>query len=191
MFHTDSPRERVERIESSPERIASLEEATGFGSNLYVHNIRVSLLAFALGAATLVGGLWLLFYNGVILGAVAATYVLDGVQVFFLAWVGPHGALELPAIVFSGAAGLRLGQALLLPGDRSTRAALREAMPDVARMLLGVMAILVVAGLIEGSFSQFTAKSFPYGVKIAVAGAELGLLVAYLFLRPLPERETA
>lgn len=188
LFHTESPRERVEKIESSPERIGSLEEATAFGSNLYVHNIRVSFLAFALGAATLVGGLWLLFYNGVVLGAVAATYVLDGVHVFFLAWVGPHGALELPAIVFSGAAGLRLGQALILPGNRSTRAALREAMPDVARMLVGVMAILVVAGLVEGSFSQFTARSFPHGVKIAVAAVELGLLVAYLFLRPLPAR---
>ena len=191
MFHTESPRDRVEKIESSPERIASLADATGFGSNLYVHNIRVSFLAFALGAATVVGGLWLLFYNGVVLGAVAATYVLDGVHVFFLAWVGPHGALELPAIVFSGAAGLRLGQALLLPGSRSTRAALREAMPDVACMLLGVMAILVVAGLVEGSFSQFTARSFPYGVKIAVAVTELALLVAYLFLRPLPRGDAA
>ena len=186
IFHTESPRERVEKIESSPERIASLEDAAGFGSNLYVHNIRVSFLAFALGAATLVGGLWLLFYNGVVLGALAATYALDGVHVFFMAWVGPHGALEIPAIVFSGAAGLRLGQALILPGDRSARAALRDAMPDVARMLLGVLVILVVAGLVEGSFSQFTARSFPHGLKIAVAVVELGLLVAYLFLRPLP-----
>jgi uncharacterized membrane protein SpoIIM required for sporulation len=186
MFHTESPRDRVEKIESSPERVASLEDAASFGSSLYVHNIRVSFLAFALGAATLVGGLWLIFYNGVVLGAVAATYALDGVHVFFLAWVGPHGALELPAIVFSGAAGLRLGQALLLPGDRTTRAALREAMPDVARMLCGVMAILVVAGLIEGSFSQFTARSFPYSLKIAVAAVELALLVGYLFLRPMP-----
>jgi uncharacterized membrane protein SpoIIM required for sporulation len=191
MFHTESPRERVEKIESAPERIASLADAAGFGSNLYVHNIRVSFLTFALGAATLVGGLWLLFYNGVVFGAVAATYLLDGVHVFFLAWVGPHGALELPAIVFSGAAGLRLGQALILPGDLSTRAALRAAMPDVARMIVGVMVILVVAGLVEGSFSQFTARSFPYGVKIAVAAAELGLLFAYLFLRPLPAGEEA
>ena len=191
MFHAESPRERVEKIESSPERIASLEDAAGFGSSLYVHNIRVSFLAFALGAATLVGGLWLLFYNGVVLGAVAATYVLDGVHVFFLAWVGPHGALEIPAIVFSGAAGLRLGQALLLPGDRSTRAALREAMPDVARMLCGVIVVLVVAGLVEGSFSQFTARSFPYGLKIAVSVVELSLLVAYLFLRPLPAGDDA
>ena len=191
MFHTESPRDRVEKIESSPERIASLADATGFGSNLYVHNIRVSFLAFALGAATVVGGLWLLFYNGVVLGAVAATYVLDGVHVFFLAWVGPHGALEIPAIVFSGAAGLALGRALFFPGARTTRAALREVTPDVARMLVGVIVILVVAGLVEGSFSQLTARSVPHGLKIGVAAVELGLLFAYLFLRPRPPGEDA
>jgi uncharacterized membrane protein SpoIIM required for sporulation len=191
IFHTESPRERVEKIESSPERIASLEDAATFGSDLYVHNIRVSFLAFTLAAATVVGGLWLLFYNGVVLGAIAAQYLLDGVHVFFLAWVGPHGALEIPAIVFAGAAGLALGRALLFPGDRTARAALREVTPDVARMLVGVMAILVVAGLVEGSFSQFTARTVPHGVKIAVATLELALLAAYLFVRPLPPGEDA
>ena len=106
-FFTESPRERVARIESSEERIDSVGDAAAFGASLYTHNIQVSFLAFTLGALTLVGGIAILFYNGVILGAVAGMYWLDGVQGFFFAWVGPHGALEIPAIVFGGAAGLR------------------------------------------------------------------------------------
>jgi len=181
-FFSQSPRERVERIERGAERIDSVEKASAFGAYLFSHNIQVAFLAFALGALTIVGGYWLLFYNGVILGAVAGMYVLDGVHVFFLAWVGPHGALELPAIIFGAAAGLRLGQALLLPGSLSTPAALRQAFPTVWRMLLATSLVLVLAGLIEGSFSQFSARIFPYPVKIGVALALFLLLVAYLFV---------
>jgi uncharacterized membrane protein SpoIIM required for sporulation len=125
----------------------------------------------------------ILFYNGVILGAVAASYAVDGVGTFFLAWVGPHGALELPAIVFAGAAGLRAGRALLLPGTLSSAAALRAAFPAVFRIMLTTGGVLVMAGLIEGSFSQFSAKTFPYALKIGVAALLFGSLVAYLFAR--------
>ncbi len=182
-FFTESPSSRVERVESGEERIDSVEKAAEFGAFLFAHNIQVSFLAFSLGALTIAGGVWILFYNGVILGAIAASYWLDGVHVFFFAWVGPHGALELPAIVFAGAAGLRAGRALLLPGDLSRAASIRRAFPSVWRMMLATAGILVAAGLIEGSFSQFSARAIPHGVKIAVAAALFVLLMAYLFLR--------
>jgi uncharacterized membrane protein SpoIIM required for sporulation len=182
-FFTESPRERVERIESSEERIVSVGDAAAFGAMLYTHNIQVSFLAFAAGALTLVGGFVLLFYNGAILGALAACYWLDGVQGFFFAWVGPHGALELPAIVFGAAAGLRLGRALWLPGDVAEPAALRAARPEVARMLVATIVVLVLAGLIEGSFSQFTGRTFPHTLKTAVAVLLFMLLMAWLFVR--------
>jgi uncharacterized membrane protein SpoIIM required for sporulation len=184
-FFTESPKERVEKIESGKERIESVEEALSFGASLYTHNIQVSFLAFALGALTIVGGLLLLFYNGVIFGAVAGMYFLDGVTTFFLAWVGPHGALELPAIVFGGAAGLRAGRALIAPGVRSQAAALRAAFPSVWRMMLATALVLVLAGLVEGSFSQFSSRTFPYPLKIAVAAMLLAALMAWLFLRRL------
>jgi uncharacterized membrane protein SpoIIM required for sporulation len=187
-FFTQSPRERVEKIESGQERIDTLEKALSFGASLYTHNIQVSFLAFALGALTVAGGLLLLFYNGVVLGAVAGMYFLDGVTTFFLAWVGPHGALEIPAIVFGGAAGLRAGRALLAPGVRTQAAALRAAFPSVWRMMVATALVLVLAGLIEGGFSQFSARTFPYALKIAVAVILLAALMAWLFLRRLPEQ---
>lgn len=190
MFFTQSPRERVEEIERQEERIATLDEAAMFGAELYTHNIKVSFLAFSLAALTLVGGAWILFTNGVLLGAVATTYLLDGVSLFFFAWVGPHGALELPSIAFAGAAGLVAGRALFFPGELSRAAALRRAMPQVWRMMVGVMLFLVVAGLIEGSFSQFTAKTVPYSLKIAVALVLHVALLAYLFVPRQPEART-
>jgi uncharacterized membrane protein SpoIIM required for sporulation len=182
-FFTESPRERVEKIERNEERIDNVEKAVLFGASLYTHNIKVSFLAFSLGALTIVMGLVILFYNGVILGAIGTLYVLDDVSVFFFAWVGPHGALELPAIIFGGAAGLVVGRALLMPGNLSRGASLRRVLPSVWRMIIGAALVLVLAGIIEGSFSQFSAKTIPYALKIAVAVLLFLGLTTYLFLR--------
>jgi uncharacterized membrane protein SpoIIM required for sporulation len=182
LFKTESPKERVEKIERESERIDTLAKAATFSAQLFTHNIQVSFLAFSLGALTIAGGFLILFYNGIILGAIAAQYSQEGVSTFFIAWVGPHGSLELPAIIFSGAAGMIAGRALLLPGNLSRAAAVRLALPTVRRMLLAAASILVLAGLIEGSFSQFSQKTFSYGLKIAVAILLFGFMMAYLFL---------
>lgn len=183
---TSSPSRRVEQIETGKERIDSVAKAAGFGSYLYTHNIQVSFLTFALGALTFVGGFALLFYNGVLLGVIAARYLVDGAGIFFFAWVGPHGALEIPSIVFAGAAGLLAGRALLLPGERGRPAALREAFPAVFRILATCAVLLVCAGLIEGSFSQMSAKSLPYGLKIGAAGVLFLAMYGWLFLPRRP-----
>jgi uncharacterized membrane protein SpoIIM required for sporulation len=185
---TSSPHQRAQEIETGKERIDSVSKATEFGAFLYTHNIQVSFLTFALGALTFVGGFAMLFYNGVLLGAVAARYLLDDAGTFFVAWVGPHGALELPSIVFAGAAGLLAGRALLLPGERGRPAALRESFPAVFRILATCAVLLVCAGLIEGSFSQMTAKSVPYAIKIGVAAALFFAMYGWLFLGRRGER---
>jgi uncharacterized membrane protein SpoIIM required for sporulation len=181
MFYTDSPGDRVDRIENEPERVSTAEEAATFGSGLYTHNIQVAMLAFALGALTVAGGLILAFYNGVLLGAVAAGYFLDNVVTFFLAWVGPHGAFELPAIIFATAAGIRAGRAFYFPGDLTRAASLREGFASVSRIMITTAVILVGAGLIEGSFSQFSSKTIPYPAKIAVAVCLFVALVTWLY----------
>lgn len=187
MFFTERPSERVARIETGEERISDVEEALHFGASLYAHNIKVSFLAFSLGALTIVFGIWVLFYNGVILGAVATMYILDDVPLFFFAWVGPHGALELPAIIFAGGAGLLAGRALLMPGDLSRAASLRRVLPSIWRIIIGAAMTLVLAGIIEGSFSQFSAKTVPYEIKILFATLLFAGLMLYLFARRVAE----
>jgi len=112
---------------------------------------------------------------------------MDDVSMFFFAWVGPHGALELPSIIFGGAAGLVAGRALLMPGELTRAASLRRALPSVWRMMIGTMLTLVCAGIVEGSFSQFSAKSIPYSLKIAVALLLFVGLMTYLFMRRMEE----
>ncbi len=182
-FYTENVKQRVESIEKQEERIDAIDKAAAFGAFLYTHNIQVALLAFSLGAMTIIGAYWLLFFNGVLLGAVATSYVLAGVSGFFFGWVGPHGALELPSIVFGAAAGLRMGEAFWMPGRLSRGSALRAAFPSVWRMLIATGLTLIFAGIVEGSFSQFSSKTFPIPIKIGVAVLLFISLIAYLFIR--------
>ncbi|MEO8360074.1 MAG: stage II sporulation protein M, partial [Vicinamibacteria bacterium] len=71
--------------------------------------------------------------------------------------------------------------ALYFPGKLSTRASLDRALPDAARMLAATILQLIVAGLVEGSFSQFSRKTFPLELKTAVAAILFAALLVYLF----------
>lgn len=188
-FYTENIHDRVEEIENSDERIDAVDKAAVFGAFLYTHNIQVALAAFGLGVLTIIGAYWILFINGVMLGAVAASYAMAGASGFFFAWVGPHGALELPSIVFGSAAGIRLGEAFWMPGRLGRGAALRAAFPNVWRILIAAALTLVFAGIVEGSFSQFSSKTFPAPLKISVAVLLLLSLVGYLFIRGAAEGE--
>jgi putative Ca2+/H+ antiporter (TMEM165/GDT1 family) len=75
------------------------------------------------------------------------------------------------------------GRALLMPGSLSRAASVRRVLPSVWRIIIGTALTLVLAGLIEGSFSQFSSHTFPYEFKIAVAALLFISLMTYLFLR--------
>jgi len=87
---------------------------TFFGSQLFAHNTRVGLLAFATGMLGGVPTVLLHLYNGIVLGAFAAIFFRDPLPLAFLAWILPHGIPELTAITLCAAAGLCLGGALTL-----------------------------------------------------------------------------
>lgn len=178
-----SPRDRVAAEES---RGARADEApkTLFASQLMTHNIRVAILTLVLGLAWGAGPLVLLFYNGVILGAVSYDYVADGQTLFLLGWLLPHGAIEIPAILIAGQAGLVLGDGVFRrrAGGRKTTLSrsLRDAAPDLAVLMGGIASLLVWAGLVEAFFSQYHAPVLPYGAKIAFGTLELAALALYL-----------
>jgi len=159
-----------ERIERDARRGAHAgDEAAAFSSFLFTHNIQVTFLVFAAGITFGVGTASLLFYNGVPLGALAMQYHQEGEGLFFWAWILPHGVPELTSIFVAGGAGLVIARALLLPGRRRRRDALVVEGRRAARLVVGTMPVLVLAGLIEGTISQIHEPTIPYVVKLAFA----------------------
>jgi uncharacterized membrane protein SpoIIM required for sporulation len=177
-----SPQERVAREESAGTR--ALAQPKGyFSSYLMTNNIKVSILTLVTGFAWGFGPLVLLFYNGVILGAVCYDYLAAGQGRFLAGWLLPHGSFEIPAILLAGQAGFLLGLQLLR-GARHGGAGrrLRAAAPDAAVLIGGISAMLVWAGIVEAFFSQYHEPILPYGIKIGFGCLELTALVLYLSL---------
>jgi uncharacterized membrane protein SpoIIM required for sporulation len=154
---------------------------TSFSAELMTHNIKVSIFTLALGMPWGVGTIIMLFYNGVILGAVAVDYIRAGQTEFLLGWLMPHGVIEIPAILIAGQAGLLLALALIGRGRRRPlRTRLREISGDIATLIFGVGLMLVWAGFIEAFLSQYHEPVIPYRGKIAFGCVELVLLFLFL-----------
>jgi len=176
----EDPQKRVEEEEhSSTDQLQGMKST--FAADLMTHNIKVSIFTLALGMSWGFGTIIMLFYNGVILGAVAVDYIRAGETKFLLGWLMPHGVIEIPSILIAGQAGLMLAMAMIGRGSRlSMRARLRAISPDVTTLIFGVAMFLVWAGFIESFLSQYHEPVIPYEVKIAFGSVELILLTAFL-----------
>lgn len=176
-----NPADRVAR-EKTEQGKHLVDRKARFSGMLMTHNTQVSLTAMALGMSWGIGTLVLLFYNGVILGAVAMDYMLAGQTTFLFGWLLPHGAVEIPAILVGGQAGFVLAGALLGRGQRQSLASrLRAAAPDVVTLCFGTGIMLVWAGIVEAFLSQYHEPVLPYAVKIGFGTIELAALAWYLF----------
>ena len=156
------------------------EQRPVMSSYIIVNNIKVCIIAFSTGILAGVGTCAILMYNGFMLGVVAAAVRSYGAHVTlgFWSFVAPHGVIELTAIFISGGAGLMLGWALLCPGRYTRLTALKVAGREAIVLMLGVGAMLIVAGTIEGYFSP---SMTPNAVKLSFA-AIVGFIEYYYLL---------
>jgi uncharacterized membrane protein SpoIIM required for sporulation len=187
-----NPAERVAHEESTRGEHLKNRKAR-FSGNLITNNTRVTLEAMALGMTWGIGTIIIMFYNGVILGAIALDYILAGQTSFLVGWLLPHGAVEIPAMLVGGQAGFVLAGALLGRGEgRGVAARLRLVMPDVVTLCFGAAVMLIWAGIVEAFFSQYHEPVLPYAFKIAFGSVELVLLISFfLFAGRRVQKEAA
>lgn len=125
----------------------------GFSTFLMTNNIQVALMCFAFGISAGVGTCYVLWRNALMLGAALGLGAFHSKLLLMAAVVAPHGVVEISAVVVAGGAGLRLGWALISPGDLLRRDALRIAGKQAGQMALGTIPMFVFAGLVEGLVS--------------------------------------
>jgi uncharacterized membrane protein SpoIIM required for sporulation len=131
------------------------------------HNMTIAIQCFAGGIVAGVGSLFYLAWNGAVIGAVAGYLTQRGFGSTFYPFIVTHSAFELTAIVFAGAAGLRIGHALVAPGRQRRLQALTQAAGEAVVLVYGALALLLAAAVIEAFWSS--APWMPMGVKYAVA----------------------
>ena len=167
----------------SPEQVVDFEamydpEARRMGgergsmSDIYMfgfyirNNITVGFRTFAGGMLFGLGTAFFLIYNGLLFGGVAGHLHNIGYAEPFRGFVAGHGPFELTAIVLAGAAGFKIGMALLAPGRRSRARALLEEAKSSAPLIYGFAGLLVLAAFVEAFWSS--TNWIPFELKIAV-----------------------
>jgi uncharacterized membrane protein SpoIIM required for sporulation len=183
VVNSDTAASFEEMYSPSADSIGRVREATTdwmmFG--FYIrNNIGVAFQCFASGLFAGVGSLFFLAFNGLFAGALAGYLTERGLSSTFYSFIATHSAFELTAIVLAGAAGMRLGHALIVPGPMTRRQALVKATHDSAMLLYGVTGMLLVAAAIEAFWSS--ARWLPSSVKYGVAAICWTAVLCYFTL---------
>jgi uncharacterized membrane protein SpoIIM required for sporulation len=143
---------------------------------IITNNIKVAIIAFA-GAVTLGAiTIYIITFNGLMLGGLGALYANAGFGYDFWATVAPHGVIELTAIQIAGAAGLLIAAGVVFPGRLRRRDAIAANAKRAGTLILGVASMLVVAGTIEGFISP---QRWLPEVRIAIGTLTAILLLLY------------
>lgn len=122
-------------------------------SNIMINNISVSFVAVAGGITAGLYTIYIMIFNGLLIGAVGTLVAQNNLAYPFWAFVFPHGSIELPAIFFAGGAGLLIAKAIIFPGKYRRRDAIKYYSSLAAQLVFGIVPMLIIAGIIEGFFS--------------------------------------
>jgi uncharacterized membrane protein SpoIIM required for sporulation len=183
IFIPDHMIDRAEQgVERARQRTGYIPDPEVFrpvmASSIMANNVQVTFAAFGGGVLLGLPTVLLLVLNGVSFGGILGLYQTKGIGSLILAFVAPHGVLELFAICVAGGAGFLLAAAVLVPGMRTRRRALVENGQRAIRLIGGSTFLLVIAGSIEGFVSPIPA--WPLGAKLAFAAGTAVLLIAYV-----------
>jgi uncharacterized membrane protein SpoIIM required for sporulation len=175
---SESIRAYVARGEIWTDDLLSVAPPNAVASSIATNNLSVTIVTFASGLLLGLGTVFVLLNNGVHLGSVAALCVREGVGPKLFDFIAAHGPVELSIIIIAGGAGLRVGQALIDPGELPRGQALTLHGREAVKLVLGCAPFLALIAVVEGFISP--GAFFPSWVK-ATLGLTLGALFwAYL-----------
>ncbi|MFE8694869.1 stage II sporulation protein M [Cytobacillus sp. FJAT-53684] len=169
----------------NPDQLGSSDgevDSSLMSASIMTNNIQVAILAFAGGVTFGILTVYLLIYNGILVGALAALFWHHGKSYDFWAYIVPHGMIELTAIFIAGGAGLLMGYKLFVPGKFSRGYQLKQQAKRSVQLLLGTIPLFVIAGIIEGFI---TPAAISLEAKYIVAFITVIGLVLYVMIGKL------
>jgi uncharacterized membrane protein SpoIIM required for sporulation len=164
-------------LERDFEAYYSSEPGTAFAARVFTNNAGVGALAFGTGIALGIPTVLVLLLNGANVGVAAGLFHAAGDPGHFWGLILPHGLLELTAVFIAGGAGLRLGWAIVAPGDRTRREALADEGRRSVVIVIGLVAVFAVAGALEG---YVTPAPWPTWARVGTGAAVWAAICAYL-----------
>ena len=160
--------------------IAGIEQAACL--KITINNLRISLGAVLGGITAGVFTVYIIVFNGLLIGTVATLVGQNNLAYPFWAFVFPHGSLELTAILLAVAAGLLIAKAIFKPGKYSRLNAIKRHTCQAIQLLFAIVPMLIIAGIIESFFSPN--PNIPNPIKYLTGIALFLLLIIYFRQKP-------
>jgi uncharacterized membrane protein SpoIIM required for sporulation len=130
-----------------------------------------------------IGTVWVLFENGVMVGAFQYYFFTKGLgwKSVFVIWI--HGTLEISAFIIAGAAGLVLSNSILFPGTHKRMHSLQRGAKDGLKMMIGLVPIFTVAATLEGFVTRYSAM--PVWLSLIILLGSLTFIIWYFVIYPV------
>jgi uncharacterized membrane protein SpoIIM required for sporulation len=148
-----------------------------------VHNVQVSFTIFVAGILAGLGTIWLLFNNGVMLGAFQYYFFSKGLgwKSVLVIWI--HGTLEISSIIIAGAAGIVLGKSLIFPGTYKRLQSLRRGAQDGFKMMIGLVPVFIMAAFLEGFVTRYS--RMPVWLSLFILITSASFIIWYFIIYPI------
>lgn len=152
-------------------------------SIITVNNIYVSFICFAMGILFSFGTGYMLFTNGVMVGAFQFFFYTKGVllQSALVVWI--HGTLEISAIIIAGCAGLTMGNSILFPGTYSRSASFVRGAKQGVKIAVGLVPVFIVAGFLESFVTRYS--DMPMWLSLSIIGLSFAFIIWYFIIYPI------
>ncbi len=176
--------ETLSNIEKGdPTAIYKSGSMVGSFLGITINNIRVAFIAYAFGVITSLGTAYILFSNGIMLGAFMTFFYTKGLLFEASKSVWLHGTIEISVIVIAGCAGLVMGNSILFPKTFSRRVSFMKGAKDGLKIVVSTIPFFIIAGFIEGFITRYS--NMPVWLAGFIIFGSLALIVFYYIIYPI------
>jgi uncharacterized membrane protein SpoIIM required for sporulation len=155
----------------------------GMFLQIAVNNIKVSFMIFVCGFFLSLGTVWMLFRNGVMVGAFQYYFFAKGLgwKSVLVIWI--HGTLEISSIIIAGAAGLILGNSIIFPRTHKRIVSLKRGAKDGLKFMIGLVPVFTAAAFLEGFVTRYS--NMPVWLSLLILGSSLLFIIWYFVIYPI------
>ncbi|MCC6410609.1 MAG: stage II sporulation protein M [Saprospiraceae bacterium] len=178
--YVDMTLENIEK--GDPMAVYKQHGPLGMTVGIALNNLFVAFQTAILGVLASIGTLFMLLYNGIMVGAFQYFFIERGLfwDSFLTIWI--HGTLEISAIILAGGAGLTAGSGLLFPGTYTRVQAFQITMRRGLKLFIGLIPMFLLAAFFEGFFTRFTET--PWVLRLMFILASFALVLWYFVWLP-------
>ena len=173
----------IKNIENG-DPMAVYKDSGPFGMSVTIagRNLFVAFQTAVLGVLASLGTVFILLYNGIMVGAFQYFFVEKGVfwQSFLTIWI--HGTLEISAIIIAGTSGMVAGSGLLFPGTYTRGQAFQISLRRGLKIFFGIVPVILLAAFFESFFTRYT--DTPAAVRAAFILTSLAFVLWYFVWLP-------